>query len=68
LEQLEENPGKYLPEVLPENLSTDVVKIDLNKPIKEVLAELEKLPIKTRVSLSGTLIVARDIGNLQLIF
>ncbi len=62
LEQLETNPGKFLPDVMQDNLSTDVVKVDLNQPIKEVLAELNKLPIKTRISLSGTLIVARDIG------
>lgn len=63
LEQLETDPGKYLPEVMPDNLSDQVVKVNLNKPMDQVLAELSKYPIKTRISLTGTLIVARDIGS-----
>jgi fumarate hydratase class I len=66
LEQLETNPGKYLPEVQDEHLSSDVVKIDLSKPMKQVLETLDKYPIKTRLSLSGTLIVARDIAHAKL--
>jgi fumarate hydratase class I len=62
LEQLETNPGKYLPEVTTENLSAEVVNINLNKPMKQIIAELHKYPIRTRISLSGSLIVARDIG------
>lgn len=66
LEQLETNPGKYLPEVMPQHLSGDVVKISLNKPMKDVLAELNNYPIRTRISLTGTLIVARDIAHAKL--
>ena len=66
LEQLETNPGKYLPDVMPENLSGEVVKINLNKSMSDVLAELSKYPIKTRISLTGTLIVARDIAHAKL--
>ncbi|CAD5115263.1 DgyrCDS4257 [Dimorphilus gyrociliatus] len=66
LEQLETNPAKYLPEVEPTQLGGDVVKINLNKPMKEILTELSKYPIKTRLSLSGTLVVARDIAHAKL--
>ena len=66
LEQLESDPGKYLPDVQPENLSQHLVNLNLNRPIKEVLSELSKYPIKTRVSLTGTLIVARDIAHAKL--
>ncbi|XP_064611031.1 fumarate hydratase class I, aerobic-like [Liolophura sinensis] len=66
LEQLETNPAKYLPEVTSDDLSGDVVEINLNQPMNEMLAELSKHPIKTRVSLTGTLIVARDIAHAKL--
>ncbi|MCW8969763.1 MAG: fumarate hydratase [Rhodospirillales bacterium] len=66
LEQLEANPAKYLPDVTTETLKTEVVKIDLNRPMKEILAELSKHPVKTRLSLSGPLIVARDIAHAKL--
>ena len=66
LEQLETHPDKYLPDVVPEQLSGDVVKVDLNKPMKDVLATLNEYPIRTRISLSGTLIVARDIAHAKL--
>lgn len=66
LEALERNPAKYLPEVTDENLGGDVVEIDLNQPMKNVLAELTKYPVKTRLSLTGTLIVARDIAHAKL--
>lgn len=66
LEQLETNPAKYLPEITTEQLGGDVVEIDLRRPMVEVLAELSKHPVKTRVSLTGTLIVARDIAHAKL--
>ena len=66
LEQLEANPAKYLPEITTEQLGGDVVEIDLRRPMVEVLAELSKHPVKTRVSLTGTLIVARDIAHAKL--
>ncbi|NQY10109.1 MAG: fumarate hydratase [Flavobacteriales bacterium] len=64
LEQLEVNPEKYLPAVPPQ--MEDAVSIDLNRPMEEVLAELSKYPIKTRLSLTGTLIVARDIAHAKI--
>lgn len=66
LEQLETNPSKYLPEVADKSLGGDVVKINLNRPMRDVLAELSKYPIKTRLSLTGTLVVARDIAHAKL--
>ena len=66
LEQLETNPAKYLPDITTDTLGGDVVDIDLRKPMKDVLAELSKHPVKTRVSLTGTLIVARDIAHAKL--
>lgn len=67
LEQLETNPGKYLPEVTHEQLSGgEVVKVNLNQGMKETLATLSKYPIKTRLSLTGTLVVARDIAHAKL--
>jgi len=67
LEQLETDPSKYLPEVEDNQLSGEVVKIDLNRPIKEICASLSKYPITTRLSLTGTLIVARDIAHAKLL-
>ena len=61
LEQLETNPAQYLPETAPHLEAS--VEIDLNKPMPEILAELSKYPIKTRLKLNGTLIVARDIAH-----
>ena len=66
LEQLETDPSKYLPEVTDTHLGGDVVEIDLNRPMAEVLAELSKHPVKTRLSLTGSLIVARDIAHAKL--
>lgn len=66
LEQLEHNPAKYLPDISTETLGGDVVDIDLRRPMVEVLAELSKHPVKTRVSLTGTLIVGRDIAHAKL--
>jgi len=66
LEQLESNPGKYLPDVTENQLSTHVVNVDLNHPMNEVLKILSQYPVTTRLSLSGTLIVARDIAHAKL--
>ena len=61
LEQLEKDPAKYLPKEAP--TMAKAVDIDLDRPMAEVLAELSKYPVKTRLNLSGTLIVARDIAH-----
>ena len=67
LEQLETNPGKYLPEVTEKDVSAQVVKININQPMSELRNQLSKLPVTTRLSLSGTLIVARDIAHAKLL-
>ncbi|SFF50517.1 fumarate hydratase [Sunxiuqinia elliptica] len=64
VEELEKNPAKYLPEQAPE--LAPAVDIDLDRPMEEVLAELSKYPIKTRLNLKGTLIVARDMAHARL--
>jgi fumarate hydratase class I len=64
LEQLETNPAQYLPATAP-HLEEPVV-VNLNRPMKEVLAELSQYPIKTRLKLNGTLIVARDIAHAKI--
>jgi len=66
LEQLETNPGQFLPEVSAEELEAGVVEVDLNRPMGEILAELRKYPVATRLSLTGPLIVARDIAHARL--
>ncbi len=66
LEALEADPAKYLPEVSDAHLEGEVLKIDLNRPMAEIRAELSKYPIKTRLSLSGPMIVARDIAHAKL--
>ncbi|MFN3075305.1 MAG: fumarate hydratase [Alphaproteobacteria bacterium] len=66
LEQLETDPARYLPEVRGEKLSGDVVKIDLTRPMEEIRRTLSQYPIKTRVLLSGPMIVARDIAHAKL--
>jgi len=66
LEQLEENPAKYLPEIAAEDLGGEVVKIDLRRPMSEILAELSRYPVATRLSLSGPMVVARDIAHARL--
>ena len=65
IEQLETNPGQYIPEAL-RMTSSEAVSIDLNRPMKEVLEELGKYPVTTRLSLNGTIIVARDIAHAKL--
>ncbi len=64
LEQLETDPAQYLPELT--ELPGEVVKIDLDRPMSEIRATLSKYPIKTRLSLSGSMIVARDIAHAKL--
>ena len=66
LEQLEENPAKYLPDIGHDDLAGDCVSVDLNRPMKEILAELTKHPVSTRLSLTGTMVVARDIAHAKL--
>ncbi len=66
LEELERNPAQYLPDVDPATLGGEVVHIDLRRPMKEILAQLAKHPIKTRLSLTGPLIVARDLAHSKL--
>jgi fumarate hydratase class I len=64
LEELEKNPARFMPEKAPE--LEKPVEIDLDRPMKEVLAELTKYPVKTRLNLRGTLIVARDIAHARI--
>jgi fumarate hydratase class I len=66
LEQLETDPAKYLPDVPAEMLSDDVVRIDLTRPMDEIRAELSRYPVKTRVSLTGPMVVARDIAHAKI--
>ena len=66
LEALEREPAKYLPVVDESKLGGDVVKIDLNQPMADILAKLSQYPIKTRLSLTGPLIVARDLAHAKL--
>ena len=66
LEQLEHDPAHYLPETTHADISGEVVKIDLHMPMTEIRATLSRYPIKTRLSLSGPLIVARDIAHAKL--
>ncbi|MCC6645812.1 MAG: fumarate hydratase [Polyangiaceae bacterium] len=66
LEELETDPGRYLPDVPALALSGDVVKIDLSRPMSEIRATLSRYPVKTRLSLTGPLVVARDIAHAKL--
>lgn len=66
LEALETNPARHMPEIEESALSGDVVKIDLTRPMPEILAELSKHPIRTRLSLTGPVIVARDLAHAKL--
>ncbi len=66
LEQLEEDPAKYLPETSDTELSDGVIAINLNQPMSDIREELSKYPVKTRLSLSGTLVVARDIAHAKI--
>ena len=66
LEELESNPARYLPEIEDTTLGGEVVPIDLNRPMGEIRQTLSQYPIKTRLSLTGPLIVARDIAHAKL--
>ncbi len=66
LEVLERDPAHFLPETTDEHLDDDVVKIDLNQPMAEILKTLAKYPIKTRLSLHGTLVVGRDLAHAKI--
>jgi fumarate hydratase, class I len=66
LEEMERNPGHFIPDKYRGKHEHGVVKIDLNRPMKEILAELSKYPVTTQLSLSGTLIVGRDIAHAKL--
>ena len=66
LEDLERDPAQFLPETTDAHLNDDVVAIDLNQPMSAVLAELSKHPVKTRLSLTGTLVVARDLAHARI--
>ena len=66
LEELEQDPAKYLPEIEDKELEGEVVKIDLSRPMDEVRANLSKHPVSTRLSLTGPMIVARDIAHAKL--
>jgi fumarate hydratase class I len=66
LEQLETDPVHFMPETTDSHLDDNVVKIDLNQPMDAIRAELSKYPVKTRVSLTGTIVVARDIAHARI--
>jgi fumarate hydratase class I len=66
IEKLETEPAHFLPATTADDLAADEIKIDLNQPMKAILAQLSKYPAKTRVSLSGTLVVARDLAHAKI--
>jgi len=66
LEELERDPAHFLPETTDAHLDDNVVKIDLNQSMDSVRAELSKYPVKTRVSLTGTIVVARDLAHARI--
>jgi fumarate hydratase, class I len=66
LEQLEHDPARFLPEVEDDSLGGDVVRVDLDRPMDEIRAELSRYPVKTRLSLSGPMVVARDIAHAKI--
>ena len=66
IEQLEPAPARFMPEVAEDDLSSEVVHIDLNRPMAEIRATLTKYPVKTRVMLTGPMVVARDIAHAKL--
>ncbi|MFL5084006.1 MAG: fumarate hydratase [Xanthobacteraceae bacterium] len=66
LEELEHNPAKYLPDIEAARLGGEVVNIDLRRPMQDILGELTNCPIKTRLSLTGPMIVARDLAHAKL--
>ncbi len=66
IEEMERDPARFLPDTQDEHLSDGVVNIDLNQPMEKIRAELSKHPVKTRLSLSGTLVVARDLAHAKI--
>ena len=66
LEQLERDPARFLPDTTHDELDGEVVSIDLNRPMSQIRAELSKYPVRTRLSLSGPLVVARDIAHAKI--
>ena len=66
LEKLEEQPGRFIPDEFRVIKDDDIVRVDLDRPMPEILAELSRYPVTTRLSLSGTIIVARDIAHAKL--
>ena len=66
LEELERDPGRLIPEEYRGKVESNVVKVDLNRPMPEILAQLSKYPVTTQLSLTGTMIVARDIAHAKL--
>ena len=66
IEQFEHDPARFLPEVTDEHLDDDVVRIDLNQSMDQIRSHLTTLPVKTRVSLNGTMVVARDLAHARI--
>jgi fumarate hydratase class I len=66
LERLETNPAQYLPDTTDDELDGDVVRIDLARPMSEIRAELSRYPIRTRLALTGPMVVARDIAHAKI--
>jgi fumarate hydratase class I len=66
IEELERDPGRFIPDRYRRKEESGVVRIDLRRPMKQILAELTKYPVKTRLALTGTIIVARDIAHARL--
>ncbi|MGV8577176.1 fumarate hydratase C-terminal domain-containing protein, partial [Pseudomonas aeruginosa] len=66
LEKLEHNPGKFIPQELRQAGEGEAIKVDLNRPMAEILKQLSQYPVSTRLSLSGTIIVGRDIAHAKL--
>lgn len=66
IEKLEANPGRLIPEALRQQGEGEVLHVDLNRPMEQILAQLSAYPVSTRLSLSGTIIVARDIAHAKL--
>ncbi len=66
IEELEHNPARFMPDIDEAKLSGNVVKIDLNRPMTQILGELTQHPVRTRLSLTGTIIVARDLAHARI--
>ena len=66
LEKLETDPARYLPDATEDDLSTAVIDVDLSRPMDEIRAQLSQYPVKTRLSLSGTIVVGRDIAHAKI--